>query len=228
MEGCLKVIPQSKDKPYAYDLKAGASLSRSNEVVTGGGYLRAERGAKSIKLVNVGSKSEVHGRGEYFIGIFNKPVDLFIWDNSEYLNDPDWWICSSGSSGKPGEQPGEAALRFESKVKKARITGVKFRCGKWTNKEGKRDWWKEVVQIRFTDDTEFNKCLFVGPTTFGKQDNDKLGQVVKLVTWRNCGFTHKPRMSKHRSSIKKFVFVDCYWIDENGKPTGKKFPNQTW
>lgn len=218
----MKKLPK-----YAYDLKPGASANVENKVITVDGILRAEHGAKVIKLKNVGAKHAVRGQGQYHVGIFNKPVERFEWDNTKHFNDPDWWICSSTST-KKDDEPGEAALRFDSLVRQAIIRGVMFRCGKWTDKNGRRDWWKQAIQIRYTQDTLIVDSLIIGPWAVGRQDRDKLGQVVELLTLRRVGLTHKPTLSKTRSSVKKIVFIDCYYIDESGKPTGKKFPNQTW
>lgn len=220
----MKIITQPKNK-YAFkytDTKK--DFVCENVLLTNGGLLLAESGGKSIKLKNVGSKGEVGGGGIYFFITANKRVNSIHWDNSEY---PDWWIRSSSSTEK-GKMPGEAAFRLMGGVGKAIIIGVNFKCGTWVNKEGKKDWWKQVVQIRDIEEAEFYNSKFVGPVELGRQkDPGGAAQRVGIATFTNCGFTQLPRFSI-RSSVKKVVFRGCYEIDNNGKPTGKLFPDQVW
>lgn len=214
----MNLIKQSQST-YANRLKPGASIEITDTMVSDGGLLLAEFGGGKIILNNVGSKGRVHGKGMYFVGVFNKPV------KSLYLRGiPDNWIVSSTGT-KKGEQPGEAAFRINSHVGIVEVVGVNFRCGTWINPEGRKTWWKQVVQIRHADDVEFRGCKIVGPHELGAIEK---GQVVKEVRYVNCGLTHMPKFTKARESVKRVIFHDCYWIDESGKPTGKKIVNQAW
>ena len=219
----MKIIKQAKNV-YANKLKAGASIARSNEVVTNGGFLLAEHGGKKILLKNIGSTGTNGGKGVYFLITANKRVDYIEWNNADH---PDWWIVSS-TGAKKGEMPGEAAMRLMGAAGKAVIVGVNFRCGTWIDNTGKKTWWKQGTQIRDIEECEFHSCKFVGPHEIGRQkDPSGAKQFVKLVTYYACGFEQLPQISV-KSSVGKVVFKGCFYIDTNGKPTGKKIENQTW
>lgn len=197
-----------------------------NVLLNDGGLCKIEGGAGRVELYNVGSVGEVHGGGVYFAITANKPVKYFKWDNSGL---PDIWINSSSGT-KKGERPGEAAFRIMGKAMTAIIVGVNFRCGKWIDDSGKRTWWKQVVQIRDVDHIEFHGKggvgKIVGPVEIGRQkDPSGKNQKVGTVKFFNYGFTHLPTVSV-KGSVEKIEYRGCYYIDENGKPTGKKVPNQ--
>jgi hypothetical protein len=225
----MKTIHQTKNQ-YAYKHN-GKGFTRDGKYVgdtlkdvllSNGGLCKIEGGAKQVILQNVGSVGEVHGGGVYFAITANKPVGYFEWNN---IAQPNWWIRSSSGT-KKGEMPGEAALRIMGKAGKALIFGVNFRCGTWIDNTGKKTWWKQSVQIRDIGDILFSACKFIGPVELGRQkDPSGVNQYVGLATFAGCGFTQLPSVSV-KGSVGKIVYKGCYFIDENGKPTGKKVENK--
>ena len=218
----MKTIEQ-KENEYAFKYTyTSKDFILGNTMLTAGGLLLAEKGGQQILLNNVGSLGRVRGGGIYFLGIFNRPVKRLRWVN---LGLPNVWIESS-SSDKRGVKPGEAAFRINSHVTDAYVEAVNFRCGTWIDgTTGKKDWWKQVVQIRNVDNCELKAGKIIGPHELGAIEP---GQIVKVMRYTNMGLTQMPKFTKVRESVKKVIFKGCYWIGEDGKPTGKKIVDQTW
>ena len=228
----MTAIHQSK-RDYAYKHN-GKGFTRNgkfvgdtleNVLLSDGGLCKIEGGAGRVILKNVGSVGSVYGGGRYFLITANKPVKYLQWDNSGI---PDVWINASSGT-KKGERPGEAAFRIMGKAKTAIIVGVNIRAGTWIDDKGKKDWWKQGVQIRDIEHIEFHgrkDCgKIIGPIELGRQkDPSGKDQKVGTIKFFGYGFTHLPTVSV-KGSVGKQEYRGCYYIDENGKKISKKFPN---
>lgn len=210
-----KKVPNAANA-FAHDVLAAANVTISDELITAGGILRAEHGAKSITLNRVAGTGDIHGAGVYRVLLASAPVESFTWDNTGI----DTEIVSGD----------EAALRVMGGAETVTITNVNFRCrkhddgddtGQHTGTPGKKQvFWKQAQQWRDVRKALVQGGRTIGPIDVGEQKNTAATpQRVDELRFVNHQMTTYPTVTD-RKTIGVVTLTHCEKIDEQGNVIG--------
>lgn len=199
----------------------GDTVLISDEMLDGGGFLKAIAGAKSIKLTRCASTGAPRGGGVYFVLLASNPVESFVWDNTG-LEHEIW-------------NGGEAALRVMGGAVNVTLINVNFHgrkhdhgddTGSKSGTPGKaQDWWKQSQQWR-----DIRKGLVQGGRTIGlidcgqQKDTSLTPQRVDDLTFDNHAMTSLPTVTDLKT-IGIITIKGCPKINEQGVKLGM-WPDQ--